>query len=1573
MATTPEIEAKRGELEAATTNVIVTLWEFEKALENLRQQRRRLADVSALEAEVAAKKADYEDARVQEAARSQELQALIESWLPARDDSGAGPRHEETFGAEVAALEAAAPIVLFPLRLETRFEGSVLKVRVYPDEIFLDSHEVALTEEEQAAARHYYDTLNELNNEKELWRDMVARFGVERSAYILRQMLPVFGAGGGSSPWWASSFTCGGTVFGGNDLPLWYPDVLTRSSNWTRPGRATLPDRWAFITYRGNERTVRLGNVIPEPLTMTVDPKLRETGDMVPLNGDYAIADQLLWTVDFQRAVEIGMAVEIPNAAAGFDRLIVVGVKSSMGRRTTSRHLERLFDAHHYTRGLAIVRQGSPTNNTDGQETPYPFRDNAGEISYGIERQRAPLDREFAHHCLPHDSDGHHLAMALGVPSGVFANVDRAYKHEIDRAKNMNEVLWPGTFGYYLRHLFYMPRESEANQVFTPARLADAKAYFRNYVLARGPAPAFRVGGTPYGVLPITALQLWEPRQYPIDSAPDDEEERMGAIEAAIREPLLSLLEVWKSAVPAVPRIRPGQGNPDVDVARVLSTYPSSREFRVRTGESDSVQWAKYTFLGIDITPSFVSLDQQTSDSLSVIGHPEWRPRIGRTLFAEQASLYTGEVIAPLPLSEDAGLSPNFITGIQSASVEQLNKNEGVFGAPENPNLLYAVLRHSTLMEYWREHSERNGIEIVGFDLFGIPSLFLQPFMPPMYEAPPDIGPHNTALGRISQESTAELERLFTETLDLASHRLDAWLTAFAYRRLDDMRRAQVSSELKPIGDFLGGYGWLEDLKPTVRPTDEVEGVGPVEIQPGTGGFIHAPSMTHASAAAVLRNGHISFRHENSGAYAIDLSSRRVRKGRRLFQAVRNGQPIGAVLGYELERVLQEEYGNVDRVHELRFTLRSLYPLVANKSGHDGDEPAEAIAARNVVDGTLLLAAYTSPEGIPYGTNGLPSPGSALHSILEYELARLSETFDATADLLTAEGAFQLVSGNLDAAAPTINNVVSGAQPPDTVISRSARTGVGIAHKVFLVFPTGPDAPALPAGWPDPEDEPTARSVAEPILNAWLGQLIGDPSQIEVVIQYLDADGAPIDITDEATSTVSTEARVKLSELGLHPLDVFAFAEVLAKEGQGATLDRRFVDVAMSDPSRDPDEVPARIQVRYASGSPRTIPEIVEVLNTAGAVLGASRAVAPRDLVAPAEIDQLLEETEGEGTTPDAGALALRDRAQAAKDALASARTALDAALTAGSGYREALKQASLFEPLKVYPDPTLADAELRAEAEAARALLEKRFASLPPLASTSARRTAVVASATAVLKGVLGASFLPLPALEPPRADELDRSLESRVALLTPEGGGPSDADDEALDRYLQQVMRSRERLARFRKLNLYARTAGLGRPRVDIVQLPHTPGERWLGLRYTTQPEEGRAAFLLLNYTEGLDTTVPWTGLVIDDWTEIIPSQKEDTGVALHYDSPRAQAPQAVLVATPARGALDWSYDELVGALEQTMDLMKIRAVDRDFLRVGQVLPAIVFGTNEDVNNVVSTAIEPLALPPETEPLDG
>jgi hypothetical protein len=67
---------------------------------------------------------------------------------------------------------------------------------------------------------------------------------------------------------------------------------------------------------------------------------------------------------------------------------------------------------------------------------------------------------------------------------------------------------------------------------------------------------------------------------------------------------------------------------------------------------------------------------------------------------------------------------------------------------------------------------------------------------------------HLEALQALEALPTAELQRLFTETLDLCAHRLDAWLTSLATRRLQAMRQAT------PIGAHLGAFGWVEDLRP---------------------------------------------------------------------------------------------------------------------------------------------------------------------------------------------------------------------------------------------------------------------------------------------------------------------------------------------------------------------------------------------------------------------------------------------------------------------------------------------------------------------------------------------------------------------------------------------------------------------------------------------------------------------------------------------------------------------------------------------------------------------------------------
>jgi hypothetical protein len=1552
------VQSARQSLADARHTLINNLYQFEQATDALRETKRKHGDGTKelADAQSAFDKAQaaFNQARDAEATSVDNLQSELAAWLP----DGTTPEDD------VGRLPATEPIVLFPVRLETRFDGGVLKVRVFPDEVFLNTHETALTVAEYDAARNYYEKLNDgSQTEAALWRDLIARFGVQRSAYILRQMLPVFGAGGlsQSSSYSLSSSTCGGTLIGGNNEDLFFPqDVQFRSSTWTRPGEGVLPDRWLVVTYHGGQSRVTLGNRIVEPLAMTADPKLRD-GDLTQIDGTtYKIDERIRWTIDFDRAVEIGMGIQVQlqgsEGVDGFDRVIVVGVKSSLGWLETSRLLEQLIDAHHYTRGVALLRQGTPTNNTEGHPTPYPPRENAGVDSFVIERQHAPLDRQYSHHCMPERSNGNQLAMALGVPSGVFSNTDRSYLTDTIDARYMNQALWPGTIGYFMQHMM--------SPIFQPATIQNARRYFSNYVLARGPAPAFRIGATPYGVLPVSALKNWAARSFG-----DADDSSLVSVESGLLNPLLNLMDVWLDASSKVAKVRATQANPDLDLATVLSSCASSRQFRIRYGYTAQVQWLFFHFFGWDYQEVLDRLDQETQTTFNRIGFPTWRVPIGRTQFYPWQPSFIGDIVAPAAdISETAGLPGlNFITGISGASVTNLNQGN-VFGKPSTHNLLYTVLRHSTMAEYARVGALAASFNWAEYFIFNVPSLVgtITTIIPVILNVlnqtlRAGASDHLAALNALAAFSSAELERTFSESLDLTSHRLDAWVGAFAYRRLDDMRRAQVAdfSRLAPKGDFLGGYGWLENVRPRVHPTETLAGVGVVETQLNNGGFVHAPSMSHAAAVAVLRNGHMSFKASNPSAYGIDLSSQRVRAGRTLFEGVRNGQPIGALLGYQLERGLHEGYPGVQNLEQLRFTLRGLFPLVANKSGEDTGVASEAIAARNVVDGSLLLRAYKAGE-LKFGSGGLPAVGTGAYTALISELTKLDQSYDAVADLLTAEGVFQLVRGNMDAAVPTINNVVEGNHPPDSIIARSARGGTGLAQRAALVFPSD-SLPTLPAGFPA---TPTPRAAAEPILNAWAGQLIGEQTsgsatEVSFGLSYLDADGAVIPSVGGQQSV-----RVQLAELGLHPLDLLALAQTVAQQNQGSALDRRVIALALADTSRKPSATVARFQLDYDVQSGRSIVEVFEVLSTAGAVLRASRPLELKDLLSPAEISAALLEPEAE-PVGGANAQAFYLRGKAARASLTSVAQSLSDAISSSSGLASALTAAASFLPMSAFPDPTLADAALLDSAQALSKELQKRLAALPAPIPDAQADLDDTPSATLLnhgrltIQGVFGQDFVALPDVDPPRAAELGLSLAARATLL--------NGDDDAPDRYLQQIMRSRPRLGRFRKLNLYARMFGFGRPRVDIVQLPYVPGEQWLGLAFTPPvstpeqvqnfPAEGRSAVFLLSYAASLSSTVAWAGLVLDDFSEVIPHQVEETGIALNFDSPQAQAPQAVLVATPAQTGAFWTFSDLLGSLEQTMDLMKIRAVSQEQLDVAQVLPMTVMPGNESLNFTLST----------------
>ncbi len=962
-----------------------------------------------------------------------------------------------------------------------------------------------------------------------------------------------------------------------------------KPESWSRAPRTdVMPDRFVLIGFTDGIRLERpFPNAVPNPLILGPNPQNLES-ELAQQGGDLVMGEDFDWIGNFEKAIDMGMAMRVPLpepfAGAGFDRLMVLGLRVSSETADHKELLEELIDNHHYSpEGMSFLPQGTPTNHTGDLRSGFSTDDAEGDASFETETKETDLD-------IPTEdlkkTDAQRLAEAWDVGLDRLVLLANAGRSDVAQAKAMNKALWPATLGYFLEELL----EIEAGEI------GKIRKFFAENVVARGSLPAIRVGKQPYGVLLTSTFRKWQTNE-----AVDGED---FFFLRQVHDVLKKVEEQWQSLVPQVAHVD-AAGDSFKNLLNVLGLHATSVDFARRIGTYQTMLWnLAHFWTGENFSAAspigryFQEITSRGINLLNELGLSFQKlPRLFGVLFSDRTSGINGPLVDDVESAEDEKLSEtvellakytvktvegdeevvedkNYIGWLVSSDINTLkqqqlfNKNGEQLPIPNA--LLYRMLHRSLLLSHFdatmnlyeelelvdknirREHDFTNieaGRTVTRWEFM---EAKVNKVMPQISLANLAIGDFlatanglvlpaaftlqevRDSIASLEHLKTAELERLFAEHLDLCSYRLDAWQTAlFAKRleRLNILRESSTDVGAAEQGVHFGAYGWLENVRLAPAPVqvsaDEIpvilreDGINVTE-QPDNGGYIHGPSINHAVVAAVLRNAYLTHAdQDNADHFSVRLTSERVRTAFSFLEGIRNGQELGALLGYQFERALHDRYViEGTALEQFILAFREKYPLVADKiTPSEANEAINQKEAYNVVDGYALLEAVllgSPPLQFPFGVKvPLDLPDAARLAIIA-EVERLKDTLDSIADLSLAEGVFQVTQGNYERAGAMLKALSEGNAPPEPEIVRTPRSGAVINHKLAVHLETGDVA----SPW---SGQPTPKSLATPGLNKWLGDLIGQPDSLQFSLRY-DLDTTP---------TV-----VALSELELQPIDL---------------------------------------------------------------------------------------------------------------------------------------------------------------------------------------------------------------------------------------------------------------------------------------------------------------------------------------------------------------------------------------------------------------------------------------------------
>ncbi len=1285
----------------------------------------------------------------------------------------------------ISALADDCPILLFPLRLETRFkkverEGEQvdqLWVRVFPDEIAINSFESDLSETEIHNAQSYWlarwKAGQDVDGQRGAWRALSAAHGPGRAYWLIsndnyvplnladepkkgpREIILAIGTEeplaeperGHIRDYWRAIWKASSDAarleraedrlrravgeqratelvkayrpaniadpppqgVSRQDTAVRVAFVIFKKSDelegklhaWSQPPTAgILPERFVFLAFQGDEPAFPpvLGNLVPPQLVLGPDPAAEEgeefrlaskedaEEDASIREGDLIVAENMRWMFDFDEAVDKGMGFRIDltpeQAASGFDRVFVLGLKLGASKEKGQSLLEELFAQHHSSRkGLAIIRQGTPTNNTEEDGSGYSWRhdpDDSFDIYFDDSGPRSDPSDWFG------KTDGRWLAELLGIDPALLQAVENYYSTDIAEARAMQRALWPATLGHFM--------DSMMNPVFTAEHIEQTRVFFTRYVSGRGALPAIRVGKQPYGILPATNyrdMEWFKGKSGDHDLSSASHIAGAGSPYLAfLYQILMDIDQTWMGLHRLAAHVNKA-GDPHQILLDIVGLHPDSVELQKRYANTIKQIHNLYNATGFAHSGFFTFFPSSYTTAAGLLArygyaidaeHTE--PEILKKTFFKNSYFLSGDRIDRVPNSEVDPIGiyttddKNYIQWLIEAAEEshdRLRLQEGFLEDRPPAALLYLLLHHALDLSYLdtslKLHLSR-GVLSAG----QVKQAYVEPDFihiqaenetesrwKYLYKSEARITDNaNVLLGQyiarhlntldeaaafrdvlaglrmLQDVPTARLERVLMEHIDTVSYRHDAWILGFLHLQLELMRGLRYVETESPArqGIYIGAYGWLEDLRPENKRLDPVTLPGELGqvLNPdgdlvedaSNAGYILAPSQNHAVTAAVLRNGHLSTEDpEDKEELKIKLSSERVRLALQIIEGIQAGQSLAALLGYQFERGLHDRTDA--EVDEFIFELRNAFPLVAKKfkdtaPGADDTEyeAIDQIEARNVMDGAAFLehiqesGRSTYPFGLdaPPFNLSMPTASDAQASAMNDEVLELIEINDAVADLALAESVHQVVLGNYERAAATLDTYSKGNFPPTPEVIKTPRSGTALTQRVALQFKSG-----LSHHLTDPGVTP--RMVAEPAIHDWLTGILPAMDQIECLVSYFDW-----------TTGTDAEEPINLSQLGLSHIDTLYLLNIESEQALSA-LDDLIVRHVLADPAHNPD-MGAAIRIDYTrkqDAAKFTIFEITSLIASLRALLLKSKSLTPADAMLANEAARENEQT----------------------------------------------------------------------------------------------------------------------------------------------------------------------------------------------------------------------------------------------------------------------------------------------------------------------------------------------------------